>query len=773
MGNSWQRDDVSENEDKSDDELDDGKEAEPSGCAQDEMQDKLAALLKSHNITSGSNELLHELRAGYSTLSEEGHCLVRKVALVEVSIVAAFSGGNVVLVEEEAVLHDGSKRSGRSRRPHGRVRVGHGEAMIDAAQRVLVERLGNGAPAAVELRPELRKCSEDTRDDADDGDAFPEAEIERFPGLQTQCARCCFELRLPICEANGGKMRWADNRHEEVPESWRALLAHLSLPFAHPFLTVNSSGPNSRPPTVHLWRWQLVEADRSWSNNTSERERVSSIAEDPEDVGINAMSASACDEVNEDEAAVTKLEQSYRDLSSVLHLVMSQKAHLAEHGGPLDMRLSDAEARLRRVMKNVSKFERMARVRPSEIFSNADENPDFSQDAGGRSNAKRMTRTLRNFITRNFTQSHLDEDEAEVEALDSQVSQQPSYELSRKRRSDDELTSMLEEVRAGQDSYVLDMLSLHKRTGRRSMVLVAELLVIPNASELGILERTMRSFAEELHRCYEEHQNPFHNEAHAALVCHAAHWFAVRGKAWSGTSPWIRIATDLSALAHDVGHFGRNNAFCNNVTHELAITYNDRSILENMHAATCFKLMKAKGCDILADTTRENRRSVREHMVDLILATDMASHFEFLSKFRVRSSSPEFNPKDNADDRRIVSHCYLKAADLGHAALTMELHEQWAIRLLQEFYNQGDEERTLGVPISPMCERSGSTEEFCQSQKGFLQFVILPLFKELSIVTAPEIGEVCITRIEVNAEEWARHDPSEELVAVVKATAPA
>ena len=44
--------------------------------------------------------------------------------------------------------------------------------------------------------------------------------------------------------------------------------------------------------------------------------------------------------------------------------------------------------------------------------------------------------------------------------------------------------------------------------------------------------------------------------------------------------------------------------------------------------------------------------------------------------------------EDNAEDRRIITHCYLKAADLGHAALPFDMHERWAFRLLTEFYEQ-------------------------------------------------------------------------------------
>ncbi|CAJ1458318.1 unnamed protein product [Effrenium voratum] len=327
------------------------------------------------------------------------------------------------------------------------------------------------------------------------------------------------------------------------------------------------------------------------------------------------------------------------------------------------------------------------------------------------------------------------------------------------------------DVRGAAQNWVLDCLSLHERTGRRSLLALAEALVIPKAEALGTTERTMRRFVSEIHRKYEEHQNPFHNEAHAAVVCHSTHWLGMRSKSYQHMGANLHVATDIAALAHDVGHFGRNNAFCTSASHDLALRYNDRAILENMHSATCFQIMKNFGCDILAQSSRENRRQYRDHIVSLILATDMATHFEFLGKFRVRAACSEFNLQDNAEDRRLVTHCYLKAADLGHAALPFEMHERWAFRLLNEFYEQGDEERSLGIPVSPMCERSGNVADFRESQKGFLQFVIQPLFKELVTVSAPEVSETCLTRIEVNAEEWIKGEPNEELVQIIKAPA--
>mmetsp|Transcript_84597 Transcript_84597/g.262760 ORF Transcript_84597/g.262760 Transcript_84597/m.262760 type:complete len:218 (-) Transcript_84597:26-679(-) len=187
-----------------------------------------------------------------------------------------------------------------------------------------------------------------------------------------------------------------------------------------------------------------------------------------------------------------------------------------------------------------------------------------------------------------------------------------------------------------------------------------------------------------------------------------------------------------------------------------------------MHASTCFQIMQGRDCNILRDCTPEKRKKIREQVVDLILATDMSSHFDFIGKLRLRAASAEFAPQDNQEDKRLLERGCLKAADLGHAALPWEIHERWALRLLREFYEQGDEERSLGLPVSPLCDRTGKVSDFQDSQKGFLSFVIVPLFRELAIVTSQEVGETCMTRLEVNAEYWVKTEPSAELVAIVK-----
>lgn len=51
------------------------------------------------------------------------------------------------------------------------------------------------------------------------------------------------------------------------------------------------------------------------------------------------------------------------------------------------------------------------------------------------------------------------------------------------------------------------------------------------------------------------------------------------------------VCSILAAVAHDVGHPGKTNAFLQNSYHPLSIIYNDASILENFHTSLLFRIM--------------------------------------------------------------------------------------------------------------------------------------------------------------------------------------
>jgi len=87
---------------------------------------------------------------------------------------------------------------------------------------------------------------------------------------------------------------------------------------------------------------------------------------------------------------------------------------------------------------------------------------------------------------------------------------------------------------------------------------------------------------------------------------------------------------------------------------------------------------------------------------------------------------------------------------LSNPAKPLAIAHHWAERIVEEFFAQGDRERKLGIPISPLCDRVKSDMEVGQS--GFIRFVVLPSYK-LWVQLIPEF-EPIITNLEDNLAFW-------------------
>ena len=54
---------------------------------------------------------------------------------------------------------------------------------------------------------------------------------------------------------------------------------------------------------------------------------------------------------------------------------------------------------------------------------------------------------------------------------------------------------------------------------------------------------------------------------------------------------------------------------------ELALMYNDSSVLENHHLAVGFKLLQEENCDIFQNLTKKQRQSLRKMVIDIVSST--------------------------------------------------------------------------------------------------------------------------------------------------------
>eukprot|EP00927_Polykrikos_kofoidii_P070260 TRINITY_DN6633_c0_g1_i2.p1 TRINITY_DN6633_c0_g1~~TRINITY_DN6633_c0_g1_i2.p1 ORF type:complete len:635 (+),score=105.03 TRINITY_DN6633_c0_g1_i2:200-2104(+) len=252
-----------------------------------------------------------------------------------------------------------------------------------------------------------------------------------------------------------------------------------------------------------------------------------------------------------------------------------------------------------------------------------------------------------------------------------------------------------------------------------------------------------------------ETQVAYHNALHAADVTQSLWSLMSDLGAKVFLDPMDILVSLISAISHDVGHDGFTNGFHSSVEDKLSLRYNDRSILENFHASTACKLFLVNAkTNFLSDLPKEQRVIFRKECIDMILSTDMAVHFKTLSELREHSARCQQDVEEWAADEAAISsirNVLLHCADISNQAKPMTTSQQWTRRVLKEFFDQGDKEASLGLPISPLCNRN--TVDVGDSQAGFIGFIVRPLFELLAEVI-PRVGSVCVDVAAHNQASW-------------------
>ena len=89
--------------------------------------------------------------------------------------------------------------------------------------------------------------------------------------------------------------------------------------------------------------------------------------------------------------------------------------------------------------------------------------------------------------------------------------------------------------------------------------------------------------------------------------------------------PFDALTLLITAIGHDVGHPGVNNAFLVSLNAPLAQLYNDKSVLEAFHCAAYSQILRRHWAAAFEDIP------MRSLMINSILATDMGVHMKYMS----------------------------------------------------------------------------------------------------------------------------------------------
>jgi len=185
-----------------------------------------------------------------------------------------------------------------------------------------------------------------------------------------------------------------------------------------------------------------------------------------------------------------------------------------------------------------------------------------------------------------------------------------------------------------------------------------------------------RRFQEVVEAGYMNHS--YHNAIHAADVCHTVY----RVMAETGAKEWLSsldaYALLVAALCHDIGHPGVNNAYLVETGHELALRYNDRSPLENMHCSKLFEIVADTNTDVFCRLSQEEYKDVRKVCVATILHTDNANHYQMVKDVNVLYELSSAVCDRQAENPRVRLQQYddevLRSADNRMAFLELFLH---------------------------------------------------------------------------------------------------
>ncbi|KAI3385899.1 hypothetical protein SNEBB_006308 [Seison nebaliae] len=276
----------------------------------------------------------------------------------------------------------------------------------------------------------------------------------------------------------------------------------------------------------------------------------------------------------------------------------------------------------------------------------------------------------------------------------------------------------------GTDVFQLNNLSDNHSLKAMSLYLLNKTRL---TSKLKIDNGKLNTFLLAIEEGYSKHGNPYHNLVHAADILQTTYYILTDSSLIHWLTEVEKFAVLFAAIIHDYEHTGTTNNFHVQTNSDFALLYNDRAVLENHHISSAFRLFSDPNLNIVASLSREQYREFRDLVIEMVLATDMSLHFQQVKTMTNLLSLPENLEKiDKSKALSLILH----TADISHPAKRWELHHKWTLRLIEEFFKQGDKEFDLNIPYSPLCDRH--TTHVAKSQIGFINYIVEPSFNLLS-----------------------------------------
>lgn len=289
-------------------------------------------------------------------------------------------------------------------------------------------------------------------------------------------------------------------------------------------------------------------------------------------------------------------------------------------------------------------------------------------------------------------------------------------------------------------------------------------------------EGFLQAFVEEVETSYSR-SNAYHNWFHAVDVAHATWRLANLCNVIDFLDYHETFAVLVASLAHDLGHPGVNARFLIETKHTLAMTYNDRSPLQQMSSSKLFEITKKPNCGIFSVLSRNHYMAARKACIQAILATDTALHFQNVKKVQMlyemnsevldhaaeifrdsrdEDEEPNFPIPEVVDvfkepsTKQTLMDLMVHAADTSNPTKPWRICQIWVQKAMEENFLQGDEEKLLGLPVHALNDREKANLPY--GQIGFIEYLVAPFLLTVTKVLPP--AEDMLMQLMLNLKSW-------------------
>ncbi|XP_044154124.1 cone cGMP-specific 3',5'-cyclic phosphodiesterase subunit alpha' [Bufo gargarizans] len=232
----------------------------------------------------------------------------------------------------------------------------------------------------------------------------------------------------------------------------------------------------------------------------------------------------------------------------------------------------------------------------------------------------------------------------------------------------------------------------------------------------------------------------YHNWRHGFNVGQTMFTLLMTGKLKKYYSDLEAFAMVAAAFCHDIDHRGTNNLYQMKSAAPLAKLHGS-SILERHHLEFSKTLLEDESLNIFQNLNKRQFENVIHLFEVAIIATDLALYFKKRTMFQKIVDTTEQMQSDDErikyiitdqTKKEIIMAMMMTGCDLSAITKPWEVQSQVALMVANEFWEQGDLERTVlqQQPI-PMMDRN-KAEELPKLQVGFIDFVCTFVYKEFS-----------------------------------------